>query len=203
MLSTRVFGGACRQIVRNMASTAGNKRNERLIWVDCEMTGLDLEKNTLVEIACIVTEGDLSVVAEGPSIVIRQDEATLNDMNEWCKETFAKNGLTQRIRASEISMVQAEKQVLDFVKTHTEPGKCALAGNTVGMDRRFIDKYMPELGRHFHYRTVDVSSFKEMFRRWKPEEYAKVPAKSEKHLALSDIRESIAELQYYKEHFIK
>ncbi|TKR81527.1 hypothetical protein L596_015384 [Steinernema carpocapsae] len=204
MLPIRSFSAACTRLIRGMASQASAaKKGDRLIWIDCEMTGLDLEKNTLVEIACIVTEGDLEIVAEGPSIVIHQNKETLDNMTDWCKNTFAKNGLTKRIEESKISMDEAEKQVLAFVREYTEAGKCPLAGNTVGMDRRFIEKCMPDLGHHFHYRTVDVSSFKEMIRRWKPEEYRQVPPKTEQHLALADIKESIEELKYYKKHFIK
>jgi len=173
-------------------------RKERLIWIDCEMTGLDVERQTLVEIACIVTEADLSTVAEGLDLVIHQPPAVMDKMDAWCKETFSKNGLWNAIEKSDISMEQAERTVLDFVSRHTDPGVCALAGNTVSMDRRFVEKYMPRLGAHLHYRTVDVSSIKELCRRWYPSDFSRAPKKRLAHRALDDIRDSIIELQYYR-----
>uniref|UniRef100_A0A7I4Y5G7 Exonuclease domain-containing protein n=1 Tax=Haemonchus contortus TaxID=6289 RepID=A0A7I4Y5G7_HAECO len=142
--------------------TAGE---QRLVWIDCEMTGLNHEKQTLVEIATIVTDGDLNVVAEGPDIVINQPETVLRNMEEWPRETFSKNGLLQKIRESTVSLREAEDMVLEFLKKNTVKGKCPLAGNSVHMDRRFISKYMPRLDEHLHYRIVDVSTVKEMVPR--------------------------------------
>lgn len=167
------------------------------------MTGLDVRQHTLVEIACIVTEADLSVVAEGPDIVISQPEDVLANMSSWCRSTFARNGLLQKIRESNISIKAAESQVLSFLKEHTDPGKCPLAGNSVHMDRVFIERYMPDLVKHLHYRIVDVSTIKEVARRWYPLEFASSPQKLQKHRALDDIRESIQELHWYRSHIFK
>ncbi|XGW10633.1 hypothetical protein V3C99_012270 [Haemonchus contortus] len=175
--------------------TAGE---QRLVWIDCEMTGLNHEKQTLVEIATIVTDGDLNVVAEGPDIIINQPETVLRNMEDWPRETFSKNGLLQKIRDSTVSLREAEDMVLEFLKKNTVKGKCPLAGNSVHMDRRFISKYMPRLDKHLHYRIVDVSTVKELASRWFPEEYAKAPIKKGTHRALDDIRESIEELRFYR-----
>uniref|UniRef100_A0A0N5AYC4 Probable oligoribonuclease n=1 Tax=Syphacia muris TaxID=451379 RepID=A0A0N5AYC4_9BILA len=171
----------------------------RIIWIDCEMTGLVLAKSTLVEVACIITEGNLEVVAEGPDIVIHHPDYVLDRMSAWCKSTFTKNGLLDAIRSSKISMEAAEKEILSFLNKYTKKGQCCLAGNSVSVDRLFIDKYMPSVGQHLHYRTIDVSSIKEVVKRWYPEKYKQLPAKREAHLALSDIRESIEELKWYKQ----
>uniref|UniRef100_A0A915BI68 Probable oligoribonuclease n=1 Tax=Parascaris univalens TaxID=6257 RepID=A0A915BI68_PARUN len=189
-------------LTQRLASGMG-ARSERLIWMDCEMTGLDVWQHTLVEIACIVTEADLSVVAEGPDIVISQPENVLANMNSWCRSTFARNGLLQKIRESNISVEAAESQMLSFLKEHTDPGKCPLAGNSVYMDRVFIERYMPNLIKHLHYRIVDVSTIKEVARRWYPLEFTLSPQKQQKHRALDDIRESIQELQWYRAHIFK
>ncbi|VDO33946.1 unnamed protein product [Haemonchus placei] len=181
-------------VIRRMC-TAGE---QRLVWIDCEMTGLNHEKQTLVEIATIVTDGDLNVVAEGPDIVINQPEAVLRNMEDWPRETFSKNGLLQKIRESTVSLREAEDMVLEFLKRNTVKGRCPLAGNSVHMDRRFISKYMPRLDKHLHYRIVDVSTVKELASRWFPEEYAKAPIKKGTHRALDDIRESIEELRFYR-----
>ncbi|KAL6734602.1 hypothetical protein Aduo_005128 [Ancylostoma duodenale] len=170
----------------------------RLIWIDCEMTGLDVEKQTLVEIATIVTDKDLNVVAEGPDIVIHQPEEVLDLMEEWPRQTFIKNGLLKKIRESRITLERAEGMVLEFLEKETVKGECPLAGNSVSMDRCFINKYMPRLGKHLHYRTVDVSTVKELAKRWYPDEFVKAPPKKNTHRALDDIRESIQELQYYR-----
>ncbi|KIH54724.1 exonuclease [Ancylostoma duodenale] len=187
----------------------------RLIWIDCEMTGLDVEKQTLVEIATIVTDKDLNVVAEGPDIVIHQPENVLDVsrkarycdtsaenvldvMEEWPRQTFIKNGLLKKIRESRITLERAEEMVLEFLEKETAKGECPLAGNSVSMDRCFINRYMPRLGKHLHYRTVDVSTVKELAKRWYPDEFVKAPSKKNTHRALDDIRESIQELQYYR-----
>lgn len=175
----------------------------RLIWIDCEMTGLDIRKHTLVEIACIVTDGNLEIVAEGPDLVISQPQNVLKRMSSWCVSTFSKNGLLEKIQSSNISMEDAENQVLSFVEQHTNKGECPLAGNSVNFDRRFIEQYMPKLAKHFHYRTVDVSSVKEIARRWYPEAFARLPEKKSAHRALDDIRESIDELKWYRRNIFK
>ncbi|KAH7712237.1 oligoribonuclease [Aphelenchoides avenae] len=174
--------------------------SDRIIWVDCEMTGLDIDKNRLVEIACIVTDGQLKQLAEFGPVAIQQPPEVMQDMSEWCQETFAKNGLLERIKTSEHTEQAAEQMVLDFLREHTEKGKCPMAGNSIHMDRVFISRYMPKLADHFHYRSIDVSTIKELTRRWySPEELNRKPEKQCTHLALDDIRESIAELTFYKD----
>ncbi|VDK17328.1 unnamed protein product [Anisakis simplex] len=184
-------------------SSGLSKVTGRLIWIDCEMTGLDVNVNRIVEIACIVTEADLSIVSEGPDLVINQPEDVLSNMSDWCKTTFKMNGLTERIRASNINTENAESQVLTFLKRHTEAGQSVLAGNSVYMDRIFINKYMPNLGAHLHYRTVDVSTVKELVKRWNPLAYTLIPRKKNAHRALDDIKESIEELKWYKANIFK
>ncbi|KAK5980697.1 Exonuclease rnase t and dna polymerase iii [Trichostrongylus colubriformis] len=183
-------------VIRKMTQVVA--RDQRLVWIDCEMTGLNHEKQTLVEIATIVTDQDLNVVAEGPDIVINQPESVLRNMEAWPRETFTKNGLLEKIRNSTVSLREAEDMVLEFLCKETEKGKSPLAGNSVHMDRRFISKYMPRLDSHLHYRIVDVSTVKELAARWYPEEFAKAPPKKCTHRALDDIRESIEELRYYR-----
>lgn len=197
----KVLFNAMKRGFQMMSSKAGC--SGRLIWIDCEMTGLDVSRHTLVEIACIVTDGDLETVAEGPDLVISHPPNVLERMSPWCKSTFTKNGLLEKIQSSNISMESAESQVLSFLEKHTNKGECPLAGNSVSADRRFIEKCMPKLAKHFHYRTVDVSSFKEMARRWYPEVFAQLPEKKSTHRALDDIRESIEELKWYRKNIFK
>ncbi|KAJ1359152.1 Oligoribonuclease, mitochondrial [Parelaphostrongylus tenuis] len=181
----------------------------RLVWIDCEMTGLDHEKQRLVEIAVILTDKDLNIIAEGPDIVINQPEEVLDNMEDWSRRTFAENGLLSKIRESKIDMKQAEDMdssrflivlvvILDFLANETVKQACPLAGNSVHLDRRFISKYMPRLDKHLHYRIVDVSTIKELAARWYPKEFKKAPLKRQTHRALDDIRESIEELRYYR-----
>ncbi|CAJ0586723.1 unnamed protein product, partial [Mesorhabditis spiculigera] len=177
--------------------------NKRFVWIDCEMTGLEPETQTLVEIATIVTDQELNIIAEGPDIVIHQPEDVLEKMSDWCKLTFSQNGLTEKIRNSQISLQEAENQTMTFLEKHTAKGKSPLAGNTVYMDRLFLRKYMPRLNEHLHYRIVDVSSVKELTRRWYPQEYRDAPEKKGTHRALDDIRESIEELKFYRSNVFK
>jgi oligoribonuclease len=178
--------------------------SDRLVWVDCEMSGLDLDKDVLLEIAMIVTEGDtLATVAKTENIIIHADDEVLDNMGEWCVKQHGKSGLTQACRDSKISVEEAETMLLKILQEHTPAGKCPLAGNTVSMDRIFIAKYMPTFHSHLHYRNVDVSSIKEMARRWYPDDHEKQPKKHGDHRALGDIEESIKELQYYKEKVFK
>lgn len=162
------------------------------------MTGLDIDKDTIIEIAVLVTDGDLRQVVEGPEIAIHHPESVLENMNDWCKEHHAKSGLVQRVRDSATSLAQAEEAVLAFVQQHTEYQAAQLAGNSVHVDRLFLQRHMPRLLDHLHYRIVDVSSFRECCRRWKPRLVRQAPRKVAAHTALSDIRESLKELQYYK-----
>lgn len=170
-----------------------------LVWVDLEMTGLDLQRDKVIEIACLITDGRLRDPVEGPNIAIHQPDEVLDSMNAWCVEHHGASGLTQRVRDSTISMQEAEEQVLRFVMKHVpEPKMALLAGNSVHVDLAFLRQCMPRLVDHLHYRIVDVSSIAEVCRRWCPDLARKAPRKERLHTALADIKESIQELQYYK-----
>jgi len=179
-------------------------KSSRLVWVDCEMTGLNLDKDTIMEIAVIVTEGDtLEEVCRTDSLVIKTDKQLLDSMDAWCTDHHGKSGLTQKCLDSKLSMSDVESEVLTLIEKFTEKGKCQLAGNSVGQDKRFLDKYMPRLSSHLHYRIVDVSTIKELAKRWNPDVARLLPPKRETHRALEDIEDSIAELKYYKQAFFK
>jgi len=180
------------------------KAMDRLIWVDCEMTGLNLQKDKIMEIAVVVTEGaSLQEVCRSESLIIRTEKSELDQMDEWCTQHHAQSGLTQACLASQISMEAAESTVLELLEKHTPKGKCPLAGNSVGQDRKFLEKCMPRLTNHLHYRIVDVSTIKELCSRWNPDLRARAPKKTCTHRALDDILESIEELKFYKENFFK
>lgn len=174
----------------------------RLVWLDMEMTGLDPEKERIIEVAVVVTEPDLTVVAEGPVLVVHQSDALLDAMDNWNKGTHGRSGLIDKVRASQLSEAQAEDELLAFLSQHVSSGKSPLCGNTISQDRRFMYKYMPKLETFFHYRNLDVSTLKELAKRWRPDVYKGFDKKS-KHEALADIYESIGELAYYREHFLK
>lgn len=171
-----------------------------LIWLDLEMTGLEPETDVILEIATIVTDSQLNILAEGPVFAIKQSAEVLENMSAWCIEHHGKSGLTQRCLSSDTDLATAEQATLEFVRQYVPQGKSPMCGNSIGQDRRFLVKYMPNFERYFHYRNLDVSTVKELARRWKPEVLNKV-VKTGAHLALDDIRESIAELKVYKEHF--
>ncbi len=177
-------------------------KDQRLVWLDLEMTGLDPEKERIIEAAVIVTEADLTFVAEGPVMVIHQKDEILDAMDKWNTATHGKSGLTEKVKASTINEEEAETELLAFLSKHVSMSKSPLCGNTVGQDRRFLVKYMPRLEAFFHYRNLDVSTLKELALRWKPEVY-KSFVKHSRHEALADIYESIEELKHYREHFIK
>lgn len=179
------------------------KHDDNLAWIDLEMTGLDPEKDRILEIATIVTSPDLNEVAEGPTFIIKQDDALLDSMGEWVKNQHEKSGLTEAVRNSTVSENEAVTATLEFFLKYLNPGKSPMCGNTVSHDRKFLERYMPELANFFHYRHVDVSTIKELARRWKPEVVKMQPQKDTTHRALDDIRESIAELKYYRSHFIR
>ncbi|MCE3263553.1 MAG: oligoribonuclease [Pseudoduganella sp.] len=184
-------------------ATAQQRPNEmNLVWVDMEMTGLEPETDRIIEVAMIVTDMHLNVLAEGPVLVIHQSDATLDKMDAWNKGTHGRSGLIDRVKASTVSEEQAEAEFLAFMRQWVPKGKSPMCGNTIGQDRRFMVKYMPKLEAFFHYRNIDVSTLKELGRRWKPEMVAGFK-KAQKHTALADIIESIDELKYYREHFIK
>lgn len=168
-----------------------------LVWLDLEMTGLDPEKNVILEIATLVTDGDLEILGEGPCFAIHYAEPVLADMDPWSRDQHGKSGLTERARSSLYDCAMAERETLAFLSRYCKKGESPLCGNSVWQDRRFLIKYMPELESFLHYRNVDVSSIKELVQRW----YPSVPAyeKEKDHLALQDIRESVNELRYYRE----
>ncbi|HLU01687.1 MAG TPA: oligoribonuclease [Advenella sp.] len=174
----------------------------RLVWLDMEMSGLDPEKERILEVAVVVTEPDLTLVAEGPVLVIHQSDEVLAGMDKWNTSTHGRSGLTEKVRSSILTEEQAEDILLDFLAPLVPKGASPLCGNTISQDRRFMYKYMPRFESYFHYRNLDVSTLKELSRRWKPEVYKGFDKKS-RHEALADIYESIDELKYYREHFIK
>jgi len=175
---------------------------QRLVWLDMEMTGLDPETERIIEVAIVVTESDLTVVAEGPVLVIHQSDTLLDAMDKWNKSTHGKSGLIAKVQASTLTETEAQDQLLAFLKQHVPAGKSPLCGNTISQDRRFMRRYMPQLEAFFHYRNLDVSTLKELALRWKPQVY-KSFVKHSRHEALADIYESIAELKHYREHFLK
>mgnify|MGYP006205662179 CR=1 FL=1 len=178
------------------------KSDQNLVWIDCEMTGLDPEKERLLEIAVIVTGPHLTPRIEGPVLVIHQSDELLNQMDKWNKDTHGKSGLIDKVKASTTSEADAEAQILAFLKKYVPKSSSPLCGNTISQDRRFLVKFMPKLEAFFHYRNLDVSTLKELSRRWKPEVYASFK-KQQKHTALADVHESIDELAHYREHFIR
>ena len=170
-----------------------------LVWIDCEMTGLDLGKDALIEVAVLITDPDLNLVGEGVDVVIHADEAALGGMPEVVRDMHARSGLTEAARASTVSLIEAEDMVLDYVTRYVpDPRTAPLCGNSIATDRGFITRDMPRLDAHLHYRMIDVSSIKELCRRWYPRVYFGQPAKGLAHRALADIRESIRELEYYR-----
>ena len=175
---------------------------DNLIWIDLEMTGLDTMADRIIEIATIVTDPSLRLVAEGPVIAIHQDAAVLGAMDEWNRTTHGGTGLLQRVRDSRVTARDAESRTLDFLAQHAEAGASPMCGNSICQDRRFLAREMPALERFFHYRNLDVSTVKELARRWAPDVLAGVQ-KASTHLALDDIRESIIELQHYRRHFLR
>lgn len=176
--------------------------NDNLIWLDMEMTGLLPDSDRIIELAVVVTDADLNVIAESPVIVVHQSDEVLDGMDAWNKGTHGRSGLIEKVKASTTNEEQATAQMIDFLKLHVPAGKSPMCGNSICQDRRFMARYMPELEKYFHYRNLDVSTFKELARRWKPEIYSGFK-KASKHEALADIYESIDELKYYREHFIK
>jgi len=167
-----------------------------LVWIDLEMSGLDPDTCEVLEIATLITDGELELIAEGPDLVIHQPDPVLTAMDAWCTQQHGNSGLTAQVRASNISLAEAEARTLEFVRAHCQPGRSPLCGNSIGHDRRFLLRHMPQLAAFLHYRSVDVSSVKELARRWYPD--VPPPRKGETHRALDDIRESIAELRHYR-----
>ncbi len=174
---------------------------DNLIWVDLEMTGLEPDRDVVIEIATIVTDKDLNILAEGPVLAIHQSDEVLANMNQWCVEQHGKSGLTERVRQSDIDEETASQLTLDFLREWVPEGKSPMCGNSICQDRRFMVKHMPSLESYFHYRHLDVSTLKELAVRWKPQ-ILKNFTKKATHLALDDIRESIAECAFYRKEFI-
>lgn len=181
----------------------GDSRAGRLVWMDLEMSGLDAQVERILELAVLVTDADLNIVAEGPELVVHQPDELLERMDEWNTSHHAKSGLTERVRASTVDEEAAEAFVLAFLEEECVLGETPLAGNSVWQDRRFLARYMPRIDAFLHYRIVDVSSVKELARRWYPAAFDAAPAKRGAHRALDDIRESIEELRYYREHVFR
>ena len=178
------------------------KSDQNLVWLDCEMTGLDPEKERLIEIAVIVTGPHLTPRIEGPVLAIHQSDELLDQMDNWNKGTHGRSGLIDKVKASEVSEQDAEAQILAFLAQYVPKGVSPLCGNTISQDRRFLVKYMPKLEAFLHYRNVDVSTFKELAKRWQPDVYNAFK-KRQSHTALADVHESIDELEHYRLHFLK
>ena len=177
------------------------KSDKNLVWLDCEMTGLEPERDRLLEIAVIVTDSQLVHRVEGPVFVIHQSDAQLDTMDAWNKGTHGKSGLTDKVKASSVTEQEAEAALIAFLSRYVPAGASPMCGNTIGQDRRFLVKYMPKLEAFFHYRNLDVSTLKELAKRWKPSA-ADSFKKQQKHTALADVHESIEELAHYREHFL-
>ncbi len=173
-----------------------------LVWIDMEMTGLDPDNDRVIEIAAIVTDAELNILAEGPVFAIHQSDAVLDKMDAWNKGTHGRSGLIEKVRASTVTEAEASAQMISFLRQYVPAGKSPMCGNSICQDRRFMARHMPELEHFFHYRNVDVSTIKELCRRWKPELISGFK-KHQMHTALADILESVEELRYYREHFIR
>jgi oligoribonuclease len=191
------------QATDNLAAAPRARPNEmNLVWVDMEMTGLEPDTDRIIEVAVVVTDMHLNVLAEGPVFAIHQSDETLNKMDNWNKGTHGKSGLIDRVKASTVTEEEAQDKLIAWLKQYVPANKSPMCGNTICQDRRFMVRGMPKLEAFFHYRNLDVSTLKELCRRWKPE-LASGFKKHQKHTALADIIESIEELKYYREHFIK
>ncbi|MEK6707435.1 MAG: oligoribonuclease [Pseudomonadota bacterium] len=176
--------------------------NGNLIWIDMEMSGLSSDRDRIIEVALVVTDSQLNVVAEAPVLVVHQSDAVLDGMDNWNKSTHAKSGLIDKIKASTLTEAEVEARMLAFLQQHVPAGISPMCGNSICQDRRFLARSMPQLEAYFHYRNLDVSTLKELVKRWKPEIAAGL-TKQSKHEALADIYDSIVEMKYYREHFLR
>ncbi|EFJ09489.1 hypothetical protein SELMODRAFT_229455 [Selaginella moellendorffii] len=197
------LGDAGRKNGSSLATIAGEFVSRPLVWIDLEMTGLDVCKDRILEIACIITDGKLTKSIEGPNLVIHQSDEILKGMGEWCQTHHAASGLTERVQNSKVTEAHAEMLVLKFVQKYTIAGYAQLAGNSVYNDLNFLRKYMPTLAAHLSHVIVDVSSIKSLCKRWYPRDAERAPKKAKSHRALDDIRESIKELEYFKRTIFK
>ncbi len=179
-----------------------SRNSSNLIWIDLEMTGLDPDNDLIIEIATIVTDKHLKVLAQGPVLAVHQSNKALAKMDDWNQKHHGRSGLIDRVKASTVTDAEAEQQTIEFLKHWVGKGKSPMCGNSICQDRRFLYRYMPKLEDYFHYRNLDVSTLKELAKRWAPK-VKKSFKKSAQHIALDDIKESIAELEHYREHFIK
>ncbi len=179
-----------------------SKSDQNLVWLDCEMSGLDPEKERLLEIAVVITGPQLTPRVEGPVLVIHQSDAVLNAMDAWNKGTHGKSGLIDKVKASTLTEEQAQAELLAFIGKYVPRNGSPMCGNSIGQDRRFLVKYMPKLEAYFHYRNLDVSTLKELAKRWRPEVYSGF-RKAQSHTALADVHESIDELEHYRTHLLK
>ena len=189
-----------RKLNQTNSSSSSKQDSSNLIWIDCEMTGLDTSIHHICEIAVLVTDKDLNIIAEGPDIVINLSDQQLCQMSEWCVEHHGKSGLTKQIKESQIDMSTAEDKVLEFMKEYVPKKTAPLCGNSIHADKKFLCIDMPKVNEYLHYRIIDVSTIKELCRRWYPKILKKAPKKKCTHRALDDIKESIEELKYYKSH---
>ena len=185
-----------------LAQAVLSKNDNNLVWLDCEMSGLDPDTERLLEIAIVITGPDLSPRVEGPVLVLHQSNELLAGMDAWNKGTHGKSGLIEKVKASTVTESQAEEVLIDFMKKYVSKGVAPMCGNTIGQDRRFLLKYLPKFESWFHYRNLDVSTLKELSKRWKPEVYNAFK-KQQNHTALADVNESIDELAHYREYFLK
>jgi oligoribonuclease len=197
-------GGSSRALSGDGLDIAGDRvsRKENLIWIDLEMTGLDPDVNRIIEIATVVTDKELTVLAEGPVIAVHQPDDVMTSMDEWNTRQHASSGLTERVRASAVTELEAQRLTLEFLRQHVDQGASPICGNSICQDRRFLVRYMPELAAFFHYRNLDVSTLKILAKLWLPEVGNRFEKKSV-HLALADIHDSIRELRFYREHLFK
>jgi oligoribonuclease len=178
--------------------------DDRLVWLDLEMTGLDVRRHVIVEVAALVTDGALEPLDDGIYLIVHQPPEALAEMDDFVRKMHTRSGLLGEIAASSLALADAGEQVLAYVRSHVpDPGVAPMCGNSIGVDRRFLDHQLPDLDQYLHYRSIDVSSLKELCRRWYPDVYKRRPDKAETHRALADVRESIAELRYYREHLLK
>jgi len=176
--------------------------NDNLIWIDMEMSGLLPDSDVILELAVIVTDVHLNTIAESPVLVVHQPDSVLDGMDSWNKSTHGKSGLIDKVKASTLTEAEAEAQMIEFLKQYVPAGKSPMCGNSICQDRRFLARYMPKLEAYFHYRNLDVSVFKELARRWRPKLYDGLK-KANSHTAMADILESVEELKYYREHFLR